>query len=83
MVMFALSLSEDRASKQKRREEIMEGLGKVSEQFKEILKLNDAIKEMCANQFKNQKSLLLLGRGAQFPTALEGQCPTLTLVVLV
>jgi glucosamine--fructose-6-phosphate aminotransferase (isomerizing) len=76
MVMFALSLSEDRASKQKRREEIMEGLGKVSEQFKEILKLNDAIKDMCANQFKNQKSLLLLGRGAQFPTALEGQCPT-------
>ncbi|KAJ5583858.1 hypothetical protein N7450_006522 [Penicillium hetheringtonii] len=72
MVMFALSLSEDRASKQKRREEIMEGLGKVSEQFREILKLNDSIKEMCAKFFKDQKSLLLLGRGAQFPTALEG-----------
>ncbi|KAB8230648.1 glutamine--fructose-6-phosphate transaminase (isomerizing) [Aspergillus alliaceus] len=71
MVMFALSLSEDRASKQKRREEIMEGLSKVSEQFKEILKLNEPIKELCAN-FKNQKSLLLLGRGGQFPTALEG-----------
>ncbi|KAJ5085627.1 hypothetical protein N7532_010398 [Penicillium argentinense] len=72
MVMFALSLSEDRASKQKRREEIMEGLGKVSEQFREILKLNDSIKDMCAKFFKDQKSLLLLGRGAQFPTALEG-----------
>ncbi|KAE8376860.1 hypothetical protein BDV26DRAFT_293771 [Aspergillus bertholletiae] len=71
MVMFALSLSEDRASKQKRREEIMEGLSKVSDQFKEILKLNEPIKELCAN-FKNQKSLLLLGRGGQFPTALEG-----------
>ena len=71
MVMFALSLSEDRASKQKRREEIMEGLSKVSEQFKEILKLNEPIKQLCAN-FKNQKSLLLLGRGGQFPTALEG-----------
>ncbi|TPR01730.1 hypothetical protein CAN33_0040765 [Aspergillus niger] len=72
MVMFALSLSEDRASKQKRREEIMEGLAKVSEQFKEILKLNEPIKQMCAKFFKNQKSLLLLGRGGQFPTALEG-----------
>ncbi|KAI2788496.1 Glutamine--fructose-6-phosphate aminotransferase [Penicillium oxalicum] len=72
MVMFALSLSEDRASKQKRREEIIEGLGKVSDQFREILKLNEPIKEMCAKFFKDQKSLLLLGRGAQYPTALEG-----------
>lgn len=72
MAMFALSLSEDRASKQKRREDIMEGLGKISEQFREILKLNEPIKEMCAKFFKNQKSLLLLGRGSQFSTALEG-----------
>ncbi|WEW60357.1 glutamine--fructose-6-phosphate transaminase (isomerizing) [Emydomyces testavorans] len=72
MVMFALSLSEDRVSKQKRREEIMEGLSKVSDQFREILKLNEPIKEMCAKFFKHQKSLLLLGRGSQFSTALEG-----------
>ena len=72
MIMFALSLSEDRASKQHRREEIIEGLGKVSGQFKEILKMNDSIKALCAKFFKNQKSLLLLGRGHQFSTALEG-----------
>ncbi|KAL0257906.1 glutamine--fructose-6-phosphate transaminase (isomerizing) [Diplodia seriata] len=71
MVMFALSLSEDRYSKQQRRHEIMEALGKVSEQFKEILKLDQNIKELC-QKFKNQKSLLLLGRGAQHATALEG-----------
>jgi len=71
MVMFALSLSEDRASKHERREEIMEGLGKVSNQFKEVLKLNDSIKELCV-KFKDQKSMLLLGRGAQHATALEG-----------
>jgi glucosamine--fructose-6-phosphate aminotransferase (isomerizing) len=71
MVMFALSLSEDRASKIQRREEIINGLGKISGQFKEVLKLNDRIKELCL-QFKNQKSLLLLGRGAQHATALEG-----------
>jgi glucosamine 6-phosphate synthetase-like amidotransferase/phosphosugar isomerase protein len=70
--MFALSLSEDRASKQKRREDIMEGLGQISEQIKQILKLDQPIKELCARVFHNQKSLLLLGRGSQFSTALEG-----------
>lgn len=72
MMMFALSLSEDRASKQKRREDIMNGLAKISEQFKEILKLNDTIKTLCDTDLKHQKSLLLLGRGSQFSTALEG-----------
>ena len=72
MVMFALSLSEDRASKKTRREEIMEGLGKVSEQIKGILEQDSAIKELCKQTFQNQKSLLLLGRGSQFSTALEG-----------
>ena len=72
MVMFALSLSEDRASKHARREAIMEGLGKVSDQIREILKLDQQIKDMCV-KFKNQKSLLLLGRGAQHATALEGK----------
>jgi len=72
MVMFALSLSEDRASKAKRREEIMEGLSQISSQIKKILELDQPIKELCAKVFKNQKSLLLLGRGSQFSTALEG-----------
>ncbi|GAW21557.1 hypothetical protein EKO27_g1584 [Xylaria grammica] len=72
MVMFALSLSEDRASKIKRREEIIDGLSKISDQIKEILKLDQPIKELCAKTFKNQKSLLLLGRGSQYSTALEG-----------
>jgi glucosamine--fructose-6-phosphate aminotransferase (isomerizing) len=72
MIMFALSLSEDRVSKQKRREDIINGLGQISDQFREILKLNDSIKEMCKKFLQNQKSLLLLGRGSQFSTALEG-----------
>lgn len=72
MVMFALSLSEDRASKQRRREEIMEGLAKIPEQIKDILTQDQSIKELCSKTFQNQKSLLLLGRGSQFSTALEG-----------
>ena len=73
MIMFALSLSEDRASKQQRREDIINGLGKVSEQFKHILQLDKPIREMCHKLFKGQKSILLLGRGHQFSTALEGK----------
>ncbi|OAA64342.1 glucosamine-6-phosphate synthase [Niveomyces insectorum RCEF 264] len=72
MVMFALSLSEDRASKQKRREEIIEGLANISGQIKAVLQQDKAIKQMCEHKFKNQKSLLLLGRGSQYSTALEG-----------
>lgn len=72
MVMFALSLSEDRVSKKARREEIMDGLSKVSGQITEILKLDKTIKDLCERVFRNQKSLLLLGRGSQFSTALEG-----------
>jgi glucosamine--fructose-6-phosphate aminotransferase (isomerizing) len=72
MVMFALSLSEDRASKKARREEIMQGLADVSGQIKAILDLDKPIKELCQKVFKDQKSLLLLGRGSQFSTALEG-----------
>jgi glutamine---fructose-6-phosphate transaminase (isomerizing) len=72
MVMFALSLSEDRASKAKRREEIIEGLSKISGHIKDILTQDAAIKDLCQNVFKGQKSILLLGRGLQFSTALEG-----------
>lgn len=72
MIMFALSLSEDRASKAKRREDIMNGLSLVSDQFRQILKLDSSIREMCQKFFKGQKSILLLGRGSQFSTALEG-----------
>lgn len=72
MVMFALSLSEDRASKQQRRIEIMDGLSKISQQISEVLTQDEAIKDLCKKVFKDQKSLLVLGRGSQFSTALEG-----------
>jgi glucosamine--fructose-6-phosphate aminotransferase (isomerizing) len=72
MVMFALSLSEDRASKTKRREEIMDGLSNISAQIKSVLDQDQKIKQLCEEKFKNQKSLLLLGRGSQYSTALEG-----------
>lgn len=72
LVMMALSLSDDRVSKQARSAEIIRGLNDISGQIAEILKQDGAIKELCDNTLSGHKSLLLLGRGYQHATALEG-----------
>lgn len=72
LVMFALSLSNDSISKQQRHKDIIAGLKKIPEQIKTVLKLEDKIKKLCDDHLNDQKSLLLLGRGYQFATALEG-----------
>lgn len=72
LVMVALSLSDDRVSKIERRGDIMQGLKRIPGQIKEVLQLEDKIKQLCENELKDQKSLLLLGRGYQFASALEG-----------
>ncbi|CAL9736764.1 glutamine--fructose-6-phosphate aminotransferase [isomerizing] [Monosporozyma servazzii] len=72
LVMFALSLSDDRMSKQDRRVEIIQGLKLIPGQIKAVLNLEPRIKELCDHQLKGQRSLLLLGRGYQFASALEG-----------
>lgn len=72
LVMVALSLSDDRVSKRERRGDIMQGLKKIPQQIKEVLQLEGKIKQLCEKDLKDQKSLLLLGRGYQFASALEG-----------
>lgn len=72
LVMFALSLASDSVSKLGRHREIIDGLKKLPEQIKTVLKLEDKIKELCDSNLNLQKSLLLLGRGYQYATALEG-----------
>lgn len=72
LVMFALSLSNDSISRKGRHEEIIKGLQKIPEQIKQVLKLENKIKDLCNSSLNDQKSLLLLGRGYQFATALEG-----------
>lgn len=72
LVMIALSLSNDSISKRDRHIEIIEGLKKIPEQIKKVLLLEDKIKKLCDEFLNEQKSLLLLGRGYQFATALEG-----------
>ncbi|CCE72854.1 Piso0_000453 [Millerozyma farinosa CBS 7064] len=72
LVMFALSLSSDSISKSERRKEIIEGLKHIPQQIKTVLSMEDKIKSLCDSNLNDQRSLLLLGRGYQHATALEG-----------
>lgn len=51
--------------------EIVEALQSLPEKIEEILRLNDKIEEL-AEKFKDANNFLYLGRGYQFPVALEG-----------
>ncbi|KAI4470538.1 glucosamine--fructose-6-phosphate aminotransferase isomerizing [Holotrichia oblita] len=71
LVMFALVMSEDRMSLANRRREIIEGLRKIDDQIKEVLKLDPKVEELAKDLYQ-QKSLLIMGRGFNFATCLEG-----------
>ncbi len=51
--------------------EIVQALKALPDQVAEVLKQNDAIRALAAN-FKDARNFLYLGRGYQFPVALEG-----------
>lgn len=71
MIMMALMLSEDRVSKTQRRHDIMKGLEKIPAQIESVLKQDKAIGKTCLD-LHGSKSILILGRGYQHATALEG-----------
>ncbi|XP_064599954.1 glutamine--fructose-6-phosphate aminotransferase [isomerizing] 1-like isoform X2 [Liolophura sinensis] len=71
LVMFGLMMCEDRLSMQDRKNEIIQGLKKLPEEIKEVLKMDDQIKSL-AQELYQQKSLLVMGRGFNFATCLEG-----------
>jgi glucosamine--fructose-6-phosphate aminotransferase (isomerizing) len=50
---------------------LLDELDNVSEKVATVLKLNDRIKEI-ANKYKDARDFLYLGRGYNFPVALEG-----------
>jgi glutamine---fructose-6-phosphate transaminase (isomerizing) len=51
--------------------EILHGLLELPEKVEQVLELNDAIREL-ARIYKSASNFLYLGRGYNFPTALEG-----------
>ncbi|XP_037269607.1 glutamine--fructose-6-phosphate aminotransferase [isomerizing] 2 isoform X5 [Rhipicephalus microplus] len=71
LVMFSLMMCEDRISMQPRRSEIIQGLHRLPDQIKEVLKLDDEVKELAQHLYQ-QKSLLVMGRGYNHATCLEG-----------
>ncbi|KAG5853409.1 hypothetical protein ANANG_G00072990 [Anguilla anguilla] len=71
LVMFALMMSEDRLSLQKRRLEIIDGLKVLPELLKQVLALDEKIRSI-ADELYQQRSLLVMGRGFNYATCLEG-----------
>merc|ERR1719431_1836334 len=71
LTMFALVMSEDRISLQPRRSEIIQGLNQLPEKIKKVLELDDKVHEI-AKELYQKRSLLIMGRGYNFATCLEG-----------
>ncbi|XP_037049271.1 glutamine--fructose-6-phosphate aminotransferase [isomerizing] 2-like isoform X1 [Bradysia coprophila] len=71
LVMFGLVMSEDRLSLQPRRLEIIEGLRNLHDQIEKVLQLDEKVSELAKDLYKH-KSLLIMGRGYNFATCLEG-----------
>lgn len=71
LVMFALMMNQDKISTTIRRQEIVKGLKQLPELIKKVLELDDKVKEL-AKELYQQKSILLMGRGFNYATCLEG-----------
>jgi glucosamine--fructose-6-phosphate aminotransferase (isomerizing) len=71
LVMFGLVMCEDSNSKTKRREEIINGLRALPGHIKRVLELDDQIQEISKSLY-TQNSLLIMGRGFNYATCLEG-----------
>lgn len=71
LVMFALVMSEDRLSLTQRRHEIIKGLENLEKQIQQVLQLDGKVAELAQDLYMH-KSLLIMGRGYNFATCLEG-----------
>jgi len=71
LVMFGLVMSQDSVSKKQRRDDIVKGLKDLPGQIKKVLELDSRIAEI-AKELYHEKSLLIMGRGFNYATCLEG-----------
>jgi len=71
LVMFALVMAEDRISLQPRRSEIIQGLKALPDMIRKVLALDEKVLAI-AKQLYEKKSFLIMGRGFNFATCLEG-----------
>ncbi|VDO73027.1 unnamed protein product [Haemonchus placei] len=71
LLMFALVLSDDRISMINRRREIINAMNSLPELIREVLTLDKEVLKIAEEIYK-EKSLLIMGRGFNFATCLEG-----------
>ncbi|CAF1316395.1 unnamed protein product [Adineta ricciae] len=71
LVLFGLVLSEDSISKEPRRRAIIDGLQQLPDLIKKVLQCDKKIREYAEALYK-ESSLLVMGRGFNFATCLEG-----------
>jgi glucosamine--fructose-6-phosphate aminotransferase (isomerizing) len=72
LTMIALKIAQEKGSIETARfTQLMNELHTVPEKVKEVLKLSGSIRQL-ADKYKDSKDALYLGRGYNFPVALEG-----------
>ncbi|KAF7683527.1 Glutamine--fructose-6-phosphate aminotransferase [isomerizing] [Astathelohania contejeani] len=72
LLLIALQLSQDNLSHKNRRIEIINGLKGIPDLIKETLKLDGELKRYAVETLNKDNSLIILGRGYQHATCLEG-----------
>ncbi|WVR06378.1 glutamine-fructose-6-phosphate transaminase (isomerizing) [Kwoniella sp. DSM 27419] len=72
LVMMAVQLSDDSISKSARRQQIIDGLHDIPAQIRKVLAMDKALQQMARDMLAKEKSLLIMGRGYQYATCLEG-----------
>lgn len=70
--MMAIQLSEDRISLTERRKQLIDGLHDLPGQIKKVLEADKSLQQLASTVLANSRSLLILGRGLQYATCLEG-----------
>merc|ERR1712142_1085862 len=71
LTMFALTMCEDRISQRDRYNEIIDGLKELPAKIQKVLQLDAQIATL-AKDLQNKKSILVMGRGYNYATCLEG-----------
>ena len=71
LALFTLYLGRRRGMSIGQGREVVHALRQLPEQVEQILELNEVFREL-AQEYKDSRNFLYLGRGYQFPVALEG-----------
>jgi len=72
LIMMALQLSDDRISLTERRNQIIDGLHELPAQIRQVLHGDKALQQLATTVLADSRSLLIMGRGFQYATCLEG-----------